>query len=86
MFEQILEQALRIAEAAYDRVIQRWGNIPFAQSTVYDWVWSDEFSQLCCSLTELEKGRIRIHVMEVFNVRPWPWYSPLQLPIPPQEY
>lgn len=86
MFEQILEQALAIAEKAYDGVIRRWGNIPFAQSTIYDWVWSDEFSHLCCSLTELEKGRIRIKIMQAFGVRPWPWYPHIQMRIPPQEY
>ncbi len=74
MFEQILEQALKIAEEAYDGVIRRWGNIPFARSTVYNWVWSEEFCLLCHALSESDKGRIRLSIMKVFGVRPWPWY------------
>jgi len=86
LFEQILNQALQRAETSYDQVIRRWGNIPFAQSTVYDWVWSEEFVQLCEDLTELETGCLRIRILEIFGVRPWPWYSSSRLQGPPHEY
>ncbi|MBT9544728.1 MAG: hypothetical protein IV090_05015 [Candidatus Sericytochromatia bacterium] len=84
MFDQTLIQALRTAEQTYDRVIRRWGNIPFAQSCVYDWVWSEEFCLLCHALSEIEKGRVRVYIMHAFGVHPWPWHR--QPSPPPREY
>lgn len=74
-FDKVLDEALYYAEITYDKVVRRWGNIPFAQSTVYDWIWSEEFLQLAHELNEQEKGHVRIQVLKTFRIRPWPWYS-----------
>lgn len=74
MFEEALQQAVRFAEHAYDGVIRRWGNVQFARSTVYDYVWSEDFLHLCHHLDDRERGEIRLHVMEQFRVKPWSWY------------
>lgn len=74
MFDEALRQAVHFAEDVYDKVIRRWGNIPFAQSTVYDYVWSDDFTELCYHLDEQQRGQIRLQIMEQFRVKPWPWY------------
>lgn len=73
-FCEALAQSLAIAEDIYDHVIRRWGNIKFAQSSVYDWVWSDDFESRFQHLNELERGKIRIHLLGHFRVKPWPWY------------
>lgn len=75
MFEQLFQQALHIAEDAYDHVIRRWGNTHFARSTVYDWVWSEDFLLMSHALNERERGQLRIMILERFYVKPWPWYS-----------
>lgn len=74
MFEEAFQQVQHIAEDLYDHVIRRWGNIPFAQSSVYDFVWSDEFLSVCHHLDDVEKGQIRILILQHFRVKPWPWY------------
>lgn len=84
MFEDALRQAIHFAEHAYDRVIRRAGNVQFARSTVYDYVWSEDFQLLCHHLDELERGQIRLQVMEQFHVKPWSWY-PLTRLDPPFE-
>jgi hypothetical protein len=86
LIELILIQALKIAEQTYDQVIRRWGNIPFAQSSVYDWVWSEDFCRLCMSLSETDKGQIRLHILHAFGVRPWSWHPPHRQTFPPREY
>lgn len=75
MFEEALQQAMAFAEQIYDYVIRRWGNIKFAQSSVYDWIWSDEFQHLCHGMDPQAQGRLRILIMKHFHVKPWPWYS-----------
>ncbi|HEY9838911.1 MAG TPA: hypothetical protein V6D23_00545 [Candidatus Obscuribacterales bacterium] len=81
MFEESLQQAIRFAEHTYDHVIRRWGNAQFARSTVYDFVWSDDFHLLCHQLDDRQRGQIRIQVMEQFRVKPWSWYlSPSEPP------
>lgn len=83
MFEEALQQVVHFAEYTYDRVIRRWGNVQFARSTVYDFVWSEEFLLLCHQLDDRERGAIRLHVMELFRVKPWSWY--LSSSDPPHE-
>ncbi len=84
MFEEALRQAFAFAEHAYDRVIRRWGNVQFARSTVYDYVWSEDFLLLCEHLDDRERGQIRVQIMEQFQVKAWPWY-PLTRPEYPYE-
>ena len=74
MFEEALQQATHFAEHAYDYVIRRWGNVQFARSTVYDYVWSEDFQSLCHHLDEQQRGQIRLQVMAQFRVKPWSWY------------
>lgn len=78
--ENLLKHIVSIAEDAYDHVIRRWGNIKFAQSTVYDWLWSEEFDSLCQHLSTMTKGQIRIIVLRRFGVKPWPWFSQASTP------
>lgn len=75
-FDEAMREAIHLAERLYDQVIRRWGNVHYARSSVYDWVWSEEFLQLYCSLNEVEQGQLRISVLRRFHVKPWPWYSP----------
>lgn len=74
MFEEVLQHTLAYAEEIYDKVIRRWGNIKFAQSSVYDWIWSDEFLHFCHEMDPITQGQLRLLIMENFNVKPWPWY------------
>ena len=69
----VLKQSLSVAEERYDQVIRRWGNVSFAQSLVYDWVWSEEFKQICADLNDMEIGQIRLFIMQRFGVKPYPW-------------
>ena len=78
--ENLLNHIIRTAEEAYDYVIKRWGNIKFAQSTVYDWLWSEDFDILCSHLCDLTKGHIRLVVLQRFGVKPWPWYPQTSTP------
>lgn len=75
MFEEVLPEALHYAEQLYDRVVRRWGNVKFAQSCVYDWIWSDEFRHLSHCMDERERGHLRLAIMKQFHVKPWPWFS-----------
>lgn len=74
MFEKALDHALHEAEHTYDKVVRRWGSVPFAESTLYDWVWSEEFSLRFAELDERELGVLRILVLRRFQVKPWPWH------------
>lgn len=74
-FDEALREAIHLAERLYDQVVRRWGNVHYARSSVYDWVWSEEFSKLYCSLSEVEQGQLRISVLRRFQVKPWPWYA-----------
>jgi len=73
--ERILKDLLAITEQIYDRVIRRWGNIHFARSTVYDWVWSEDFDYVTTHLDAKTRGQLRVIVMRRFRIRPWPWFS-----------
>jgi hypothetical protein len=84
-FESVLAQMLSYAEHLYDQVIRRWGNVPFAQSSVYEWVWSDDFRALCLPLDDLAIGQIRLLVMDAFGVKPWPWCPPSRMRMPPAD-
>ncbi|PKL78171.1 MAG: hypothetical protein CVV27_03755 [Candidatus Melainabacteria bacterium HGW-Melainabacteria-1] len=84
MFEEALQQAIHFAEYTYDRVIRRWGNVQFARSTIYEYVWSEEFLLLCEQLDERQRGQIRLQVMAQFHIKPWSWY-PLSRMEPPYE-
>jgi len=82
VFEEAQKEALRFAERIYDQVIRRWGNVSYAQSNVYDWIWSEDFLNLYKHLNEVERGQLRVIVMQRFRVKPWPWY-PSQRHEPP---
>lgn len=73
-YENHLGHILSYAEDLYDKVVKRWGNTHFARSTLYDWVWSDEFTELVRDLDERQKGTARIYVLHHFRVKPWPWH------------
>lgn len=73
--ERILKDLLVNTEQIYDRVIRRWGNIYFAQSSVYEWVWSEDFDDLTEQLDSKIRGQLRMIVLRRFRIRPWPWFS-----------
>lgn len=83
MFDEVLLEAIAFAEYLYDQVIRRWGNKKFAQSSVYDWVWSEDFLHFCQRLNHHEQGQLRILIMQKFHVKPWPWYSVRHTDPPP---
>lgn len=73
--ERIFKDLLATTEQIYDRVIRRWGNVYFAQSSVYDWVWSEDFDYATLQLDSKTQGQLRMLVMRHFRIRPWPWFS-----------
>ncbi len=73
--ERILIDLLAITEQIYDRVIRRWGNRHFAQSSVYDWIWSEDFECATLQLDAKTRGLLRVLIMRRFRIRPWPWFS-----------
>lgn len=68
-----LNFVLKEAEYIYDTTIRRWGNIKYAQSCVYNYVWSEHFKKILKNLSELQQGEIRVKVMNTFGVKIWSW-------------
>lgn len=73
MWQELLNDIIQDAEFLYDRVVRRWGNPHFAQSTLYDWIWSEQFDAQCAHLPPRQQGALRVALMKHFRIKPWPW-------------
>lgn len=75
MWQDLFNDVVEEAERVYDRVIRRWGNPYFAQSTLYEWIWSERFDAYCTHLSASQQGALRLALMKHFRIKPWPWSS-----------
>lgn len=81
MWHDLFNEVVKEAEYVYDRVVRRWGNPYFAQSTLYEWIWSERFEEYAAHLSPTQQGALRLALMKHFRIKPWPW-SPVN---PPQK-
>lgn len=73
MWQELFNDVIKDAEYIYDRVVRRWGNPHFAQSTLYDWIWSEQLAEQCAHLSPCDQGALRVALMKHFRIKPWPW-------------
>ena len=78
-YELMLKKAIQFAEQIYDKIVRRWGNVNYARSSIYDWVWSEDFEVFSQCLSERERGAMRMQILSHFQVKPWPWYPSSRL-------
>ena len=75
MWHDLFDEVVDEAESVYDRVVRRWGNPYFAQSTLYEWIWSERFDAHCDHLSAEQQGALRLALMKHFRIKPWPWLA-----------
>jgi hypothetical protein len=73
MWHELFKEVVKEAEYVYDRVVRRWGNPHFAQSTLYEWIWSERFDEYSAHLSPTQQGALRLALMKHFRIKPWPW-------------